>query len=329
MRRTVLFLAVVAVAATGCNTDKVLKGRKVLDKEPAKAVALFRQAAQERPQCFECLAYLGYGLERTGDLAGAAEAYEQAAGMPDAGLRPEPVRQRLLGVYESLHNNAADADRPALATKAAELEATLKVARPWANLLLEEAWRKQMKDAAGAGDEARVREVAARIQGLYLPAERKQQAAADATDALRTVFIGRVTAALQGDAGRALADKGRLDATAGEVVLSSEFTIPTEAADPRFNPRAQEFESNARTEACLPLRQQLQEVVEALAPALGLKKVDAEGLDRVFASLYANAQAGIATYGGDKRPNPAGLPYLCRVRISFSGFATELFRFWE
>lgn len=329
MRRSVLFLIAMVVAATGCDSDKVLAGRKILEKDPAKAIQLFSQAAQERAPCFECLAYLGYALERTGDLVGAADAYVQAAAMPDVLARPEPVRQRLLGVYESLYNQADEAGRPALAAKAAELEATLKVARPWANLQLEEAWRKQMKDAAANGNDAGVRDLAARIQGLYLPGERKQQAAADATDAMRTVFIKRAEQVLGGEAGSALAAADRLDPKAGEIVLSHQFNIPSAVADPRFDPRSEGFEAAARTEACLPLRAQLAEVVEALAPHLGLKNVTPEGLDRVFATLYSSAQAGISLYGGDKRPNPVGLPYLCRVRMSFSGFATELFRFSE
>lgn len=329
MRRTVLILAVAFLATTGCESDKVLAGRKILEKEPAKALELFSQAARERSPCFECLAYLGYARERTGDLAGAAEAYAEAAGMPDVQSRPEPVRERLLGVYESLYNQADEADQSALAEKAARLEATLKVARPWANMQLEEAWRKQMKAAATSGDDAGVRALAARIQGLYLPAERKKQAAADATDAMRAVFIGRAETVLAGAAGSALAERGRVDMEAREVVLSNEIKIPTVAADPRFDPRSQDFEAAARTDACLPLRAQLQEVVTALAGPLGLKNIDDEGLDRMFTALYGSAQAGISAFGGDKRANPAGLPYLCRVRMSFSGFATELFRFWE
>ncbi len=329
MRRTVLFLAMAFMATVGCNTDKILAGRKVLDEDPAKAIALFSEAALERAPCFECLAYLGFALERTGDLAGAADAYSQAAEMPDAQLRPEPVRERLLGVYESLYNRAEDRDQPALAEKAAKLEATLKVTRPWANLQLEENWRQQMKTAAAAGDGESVRATAARIQALYLPVERKKQAAADATDAMRVVFIGRAEQILGGKTGMALAEKGLVDPKAGEVVLSSEFKIPAASTDPRFDPQSEGFEAAARSDACLPLRAQLQDVVEALAAPLALKHVDAQGLDRMFASLYGSAQAGIATYGGDKRANPAGLPYLCRIHMSFSGFATELFRFSE
>jgi len=329
MRRLGLLLIAGAMLVTGCESDKVLAGRKVLEKDPAKAIALFTQASQEQSPCFECLAYLGYALEVTGDIDGAVEVYLQAADLPEVASRPEPVRQRLLAIYENQFNQAAGDARMELATKAAALETTLKTSRPWANQALADTWLKQMKDAAAAGNEALTRSLAAKIQGLYLPAERKQQAARDATEALRTIFIGKVTKALEGELGETLAQMNRIDKDSKEIVLAHEFTIPKASVDPKYDPRSADFEAALRADTCLPLRAQLDEVMTAAAPVLGLKGVDKEGLDRVFANLYKGAQAGINLWQGDKRTNPAGLPYLCQIRVAYHGFGSELFRFSE
>ena len=136
MRRLGLLLIAGAMLVTGCESDKVLAGRKVLEKDPAKAIALFTQASQEQSPCFECLAYLGYALEVTGDIDGAVEVYLQAADLPEVASRPEPVRQRLLAIYEKQFGQATGDARMELATKAAALETTLKTSRPWANQAL-------------------------------------------------------------------------------------------------------------------------------------------------------------------------------------------------
>ena len=87
-----------------------------------------------------------------------------------------------------------------------------------------------MKDAAAAGNESDS-VLGGEDSGLYLPAERKQQAARDATEALRTIFVGKVTKALEGELGETLAQMNRIDKDSKEIVLAHEFTIPKASVD--------------------------------------------------------------------------------------------------
>jgi len=323
-------LALVAIVATaGCNGDPVIAGRRLMDTDPAKAAALFRDAASKKGPCFECEAWLGMALERTKDPKGAAEAYERALAMPDAKNRPEPVAARLLNVYEALFRDTADAaQRTDFARKAAPLEASLNVARPWANSSLLDAAKKQIAALAEAG---KSREAAAAIESamaLYLPADAKKQFANDATEALRTAFVARTKATFARELAAALERDDFYDAKTSEVVLANRFTIPSKKADPRFDPAAADFATVVRKEACLPLRKTLDDLVARCAAPLGLRKATTGDLDWVFAQVFKDSRAGFATHGSDDR-SPAGETWLCEVRLPVTKFLGELYRFAE
>lgn len=320
---------VMAVAAAGCNGDPITAGRRVLDSDPAKAAALFREAGTRKSPCFECDAWLGMALERTKDPKGAVEAYERALSLPEAKSRPEPIAARLLNLYENLFRDTSDAAaRTGIARKAAPLEASLSIAKPWANPFLFDLARKEIASLAEAG---KSREAAAAIEaamGLYLPADVKKSFGTEATEALRTAFVARTKSAFEKELAAALERDGFYDAKTAEVVMSNRFTIPPRKADPRFDPAAADFAQNVRKEACLPLRRALEELVGRCAPVLGLRKATPADLDWVFAQVFKDSRAGFATHGSADR-SPAGEPWLCEIRLPLSRFLGELYRFAE
>jgi hypothetical protein len=328
--RTVFLGLALLVLVPGCNSDKVLAGRQILERDPGKAVAMFRAAVDERPDCFECLAYLGYGLQRQGDMLGASQAYEKAAALPGAATRTEPVLPRLLDAYESLFQASTEpSERLELARKAAPIEVTLKVSRPWANIALADITLARMRSATEAGNADGIRKASEELQALYLPAERKKQDATEATESLRKVFIARIETAFAGELGARLAQAGRFESESMEITLTNEFRIPAASEDSAFDPKSEGFRNALRQRACLPLRAAMEDTVNDIAPGIGIRKPESDGLDRVFARLFRSAKAGFSVYGAENRANPAGLPYVCTIRISLKEFAGELFRFSE
>ncbi|HOA12901.1 MAG TPA: hypothetical protein PLB35_01880 [Myxococcota bacterium] len=323
----VLLLAI--LTAAGCSSDKVEKGRRLIDSEPEKAIALFQEAEKERGECFDCLIYTGLAYERMGSAAHALTSYERAMQMPDAAARPEPVAERLLGLYETAHGKAGDAtEKLAIARKAAELEKALKVARPWASMFLVDKYLADMKAAAEKGDEAEVRKIADFCMGLALPAEMKNGFATDATLALQSAFINRATKKFQETLATAFAEKGWFDSETSNIIFRNQFVIPSKAEDPEFNPDSPGFSAALRKGACLPLHAMVSEAVSLSAPMLGLKGIDNAGLNLVFQDLYKKAVAGFAQYGGEKRA-PNGQPYLCMIQVPMKDFVASLFRFAE
>ncbi len=328
MHRTRITL-LAALVAWGCGGDPVTAGRRVLDTDPVKAAALFREAAAKKSPCFECDAYLGMALERTRDVAGAVEAYERALALPEAKSRPEPVAGRLLGLYETLFRDTSDdAARAGLARKAAPLEASLTVARPWANSFLLDQAKRQIVALGDAGKPPEAKAAVEAAMALYLPADLKKRFADEATAALQKAFVVRNTGKFAKELAEPLAGDGLYDAKSSEVVVAHRFTIPSKKADPRFDPSSSDFATNVRKEACLPLRKSLEDLVAKCAPALGLRKATPADLDWVFAELFKQSRAGFANHGPAER-SPAGEPYLCEIRVPLPGFLGELYRFAE
>lgn len=328
MRWTVLAAAAV-LAAAGCDNDPVMKGRRLLDKDPAGAAALFREAAAKKSPCFDCDAWLGYALERQKDVKGAIEAYERALALPESRTRPEPVAARLLGAYETLFRDNADpALRLDIATKAAPLEAELKVAKPWANPHLFDVRKKAIAPLAEAG---KSREVAAAIDSLmalYLTADMKKAFGTEATELLRTAFVARVKGVFESDLAAALDRDGIFEPKTGEVVLANRFTIPSKKDDPRFDPGASDFATTIRKEACLPLRKSLEDLVARVGPVLKLHAASAQDLDWLFADAFKESRAGWADHGPADR-SPAGQAWRCEIRLPLARFLGEMYRLSE
>jgi len=328
MRVTGLALVAVVVAA-GCNGDPVLAGRRLMDSDPGKAAALFREAATKKSPCFECDAWLGMALERTKDLKGAAEAYERALAQPESRSRPEPVAARLLGIYETMFRDTSDTGvRAGIAGKAAPVEASLTIARPWANSFLFDQAKAKIGPLAEAGKSREVQAAIESAMALYLPSDVKKTFANDATEALRTAFVARQKGTFEKELAAALDRDGLYDASTSEIVMGNRFTIPPKKADPRFDPASPDFAVAVRKEACLPLRKTLEDLVARCAPVLGLRKASAPDLDWVFAQVFKDSRAGFATYGNPERA-PTGEPWLCEVRLPLSKFLGELYRFAE
>lgn len=324
---TVLFVAI--LAATGCSNDKVEKGRRLIDTEPEKAISLFQEAEKERGECFDCLIYTGLAYEKMGSAAHALTSYERAMQMPDAATRQEPVAERLLGLYEKAHGKAETPDdKLAIARKAAELEKSLKVARPWASMFLVEKYLIDMKAAAEKGNEAEVRKIADFCMGLALPAEMKNSFATDATLALQTAFVNRASAKFEETLASVFAEKGWYDRETSGIVFRNQFVIPSKADDPEFNPDSPGFAAALRKGACLPLHKAVSDAVAVAEPVLGLKGIDNAGINLVFQDLYKKAVAGFVQYGGDKRA-PNGQPYLCMIQVTLKDFLSSIFRFAE
>ena len=324
MRWVLCSVGALVLAGGACDRDKVLAGRRALATEPAKGITLLQQASAERTPCFECEAYLGLAFERTGDLAAAAGSYEKAVQMPEAATRPEQVALRLIDVYEKLFEAAKGApDRLAIATKAAPLEAKLKLGRAWANEFLAE---KLKKDLAAATTTEAVDKTEKAIQALYLPADAKRQAAADATDALRAAFARQAARTFVEKVGAEMAEAGEFDADKSEVSVVNKFRIPTKKDDEQFDPDDDAFKANLRKAACLPLRDKLDAIIGKAATAVGAKKPPRADVDVLFAKFFNHAQAGFATWNGEKKP-PAGQTYVCLIRVPLQELLGELFRY--
>ncbi len=323
------FIVVTALwGAAACNRDPVLSARRVLEEEPARAATLLEQAARERPDCFDCLLFLGLAREKGGDLPGAVDAYERALALDEAGRRPEPVADRLLWLYEQVFTASNDAGtREVIARKAAPLEARFGAARPWANNHLYDRlladFRKQV--AAGRRDEALA--AARAIQGLYLAPDKKAAAAREATTFLRDEFARQGAEAIRTQRAQTLAEKGFLDGKQRRIVLRHDFRVPTRREDPTFDPASDAFPAMVRARACLPLRERLAEVVALVREDLKIRAPSEQDLDRLFAKMFTYARAGWVRFGAER--NPAGESFLCRISVPVEAFVAELFRFSE
>jgi len=328
MPRELLVAAVVLTAVSGCKGDKVLAGRRLMETNPAGALALFQEAEKTHSPCFECKVYEGLAHEKQGDLAAAAAAWEAAIAIPDAVGKTE-VSWRLLDTYEKLFEASKNrAERLAIAKKAAPLEVSLAAARAWANEALAESYRAEMKAAQKAGKADAVKAAASAIQALYLPVQRKRELAIEATEALKALFIERAENAFKEKVGAELAEQGRFDPDTSEVALTNRFTIPSPSKDPAFDPKGDGFKVALRKAACVPLRAMLKELIEKVAGAVGVKVPDEKAIDSLFARIFPQAKAGFAAYGAEQKP-PAGQVYLCMLRIPLRSLLGELFRFSE
>jgi hypothetical protein len=319
----------VVISSIGCKGDPILKGRRLLDSDPARAAALFREAASLKSPCFECEAWLGAALERTKDLPGAAQAYERAWILPESSSRPEPVGARLLNVYETMFRDTTDAaTRTDIARKAAPIEASLGLAKPWANPFLGEIARKEIAAIAETGKSRETRAAIDAAMSLYLSADSKKQLAGEATEALRKAFVISNSSKFMKELAAPLERDGLFDPNTSDVVISNHFTIPTKKADPRFDPASADFSTAVKTQSCLPLRTTLEKLVGRCAPALGIRKATPADLDWIFAQIFRDARAGFATYGSAER-SPTGESWLCEVRMPLPRFLGELYRFAE
>ncbi len=311
-----------------CEGDPVLSARRLLDEEPARAATMLEKVASERPDCFDCRLFLGLAREKAGDLRAAVAAYEQALALDEAGRRPEPVADRLVWLYQQIFAASTDeAEREAIARKAAPLEARLGVARPWANEFLHDRLMAEFKSHAGAGRRDEALAAAKAIQSLYLSPEKKATAAREATAFLRDEFARAGAEAIRTRQGEALAEKGLMDEKRKRIVLRNDFRIPTRREDPTFDPSKDSFPAMVRARACLPLRQRLAEVVSLVREDLRLRAPSEKDLDRVFATLFTYARAGYVKYGAEQRP--AGETFMCRISVPVEEFVAELYRLSE
>jgi tetratricopeptide (TPR) repeat protein len=328
-RLSFVLLAATLLSSTACNSDKVLAARRVLDKEPAKALALLQQADQERPSCFDCKVYLGLAYERAGNLEAAAAAYEQAMALPDAATRPEPVAARLLPVYEKLFANAQDADaRKAIASKAAAIEASHKLVNAWGNQHLFDTLAKQLDAAIASGKAEDVKAAADAMLGLYVSAERKKTVAQKVTDGLSAAFVKKATEAFLEKVAGVNGGASAYDKATGEVVLVNRFRVPSPKDDVLYDPEGRDFKVNLRKGACVPLREKLGELVAKTAPAIGVRVPNNEDVDKLFVKLFEASAAGWVD-GAESKARPAGETYLCTIRLPLPRYLAEFYRFTE
>lgn len=318
----------VLTAVSGCSGDKVQKARSIIETQPDVALALLKEAAAETGETFDNLIYTGLTLEKLGRDSEAIEVYEKALAGEGAAGRPEPVSERLLALYEKAHSLATgDAAKRAVARKAAALEKALKVARPWASSFIIDRLAADMAAAGEAGDEATVRKLAAEGMELAVTTEVKNMFGEKATAALRQAFVVRSEKAFMEKLAGPLSDQGFFVADGARIVIESEFVIPPAKIGPDFDPDNPQFFANVRKSACVPLHTSISNIAGQLAPVLGLKEIDAAGLDTVFENLYrTGTKAGFKAFGGDKRP-PNGQTYLCRMDVGLRDFLAAVFVF--
>gem|GEM_PF-486334 len=326
----VLGACLAVLMATGCSGDKVDKARRLVDTEPEKALEMLGQAVAEKGESFDSLIYTGLTYEKLGREQEAIAVYEKALEMPEAATRPEPVPERLLALYEKSHGSAADRnEKLSLARRAAALEKSLKVARPWASTFLLESISADMATAGKAGDEQAVRKLIAEGMDLAVPTDLKNRFGETATAAMRQAFVARTEAKFMESAARELAGRGIYVSDGSRIVFSSDFVIPSEKSGPEFDPANPGFLANVRKGACVPLHAKLSETVSFLEPILGLTGVDETGLNVAFETLYKNgAKAGFKAYGGASR-KPNGQTYLCEINVPLADFLASIFVFAE
>ncbi len=326
----VLGACLAVLMGAGCSGDKIQKARRLVDTEPEKALELLGQAVNEKGESFDSLIYTGLTYEKLGRDAEAVAVYEKALTMPDAVSRPEPVPERLLALYEKRHGLVSDRnEKLALARRAAALEKTLKVARPWASTFLLDVISSDMAAAGVAGDEQAVRKLIDEGMELAVPTELKNSFGEKATAAMRQAFVVRAGVKFMESAAQELGRRGIFVSDDSRIVFSNDFVIPSEKSGPEFDPANPAFLANVRKGACVPLYAQLSETVSYLEPILGLTGIDETGLNVAFETLYKNgAKAGFKAYGGASR-KPNGQTWLCEINVPLADFLASIFVFAE
>jgi len=318
-----LCVCLLAPAVLGCSGDKIEQGRRLVDTEPEKALALFSEAVAEKGETFESLIYSGLALEKLVRESEAIEAYEKALATEGAANRPEPVAERLLALYEKRHGLTNTVEgKTAIARKAAELEKILKVARPWASTYL-------MEQIGEAGDEATVRKLVDEGMALAVPTEAKNRFGEDCTKALRSAFVVNAEKKFMETLAGPLAERGVYDAATSRIIFRNEFVIPSAGSSEDFNPELASFAGNVRKNTCVHIHTELSETIAKMQPVLDLKDVNPAGINVVFENLYRTfAKAGFKAFNGDKRP-PNGQTYVCVIDVPLREFLSAVFVFAE
>lgn len=327
---TFLGACLLVPALAGCSGDKVEKARRLIDTEPEKALVLLGEATAEKGETFDSLIFSGLTFEKLGRESEAIESYEKALAMGGASARAEPVPERLLALYEKRHSLTTDkGGKFAIARKAADLEKSLKVARPWASTFMLERLTADMNAAGEAGDADTVRKIVETGMDLAVPADAKNLFGENATKALRLAFVVKAEGKFLETLAQPLSERGVYRADGSRMVFYKEFVIPPAATGPDFNPESPLFWSNVRKNTCVPLHTAISDTVKFMEPVLGLKNVDQAGLKVVFENLYrTGAKAGFKAFGGDNRP-PSGQTYLCEIDVPLRDFLAAIFVFAE
>jgi len=322
-------VAVVGIGMASCNRDKVLAGRRAINTEPEEAIAILQEAEKEKGPSFDSRIYLGLAYEKVHKDHEAIAAYEDALAMDDSARRPEPVKARLLAAYKRVFAaSVQNGRRIALANKAAALEVELGVANNWANEFLHLRYQGDFDTNSAAGRHEEATNNAEAIQALYLTPSKKKAAAEKATRFEKEMFVGRSVEVFGKKLAGQFTRKGMFDAGTNEIVLKSRFTIPTVRANPAFDPAADNYMLLVRGKACLPVRDRLEDAVNAMVDGLGLGKPDSRELDHLFSKLFIYSKAGFEQYGGEKK-RPAGQIFLCFIRVPLKAFLGEMFQFAE
>lgn len=312
-----------------CESDKVLKARRLIPTEPNEAIALLQSAAKEKGPCFDCQIYLGMAYEKLQDLVSAQKAYEAALAMPEAKTRPEPVSEKLLEILEKRFSQVTEkALKLQIATEASQLETKLKVKNPWANLFLFDIKYAEFKEAIQKNNKEEALALVNELMSLYLPQSKKKQVSIEITDWLQKDFTNRAKDVFMTKLASKLEEEKHFDSEKNEIVVSNVFTIPTQKENSKFDPKNKEALKQATREAaCGPLRKIMEDVVMDCVNSLEINKPSSKDIDSLFMKFYQYARAGFTTYGSEKWDKPAGQSYLCEIRVPLWDFLVEFYRF--
>lgn len=314
----------------GCTGDRVLDARKILKKEPARAIRLLLEEEKEKKgDCYVCQIYLAMAYEESGDLESSASRLEKAASYEESKGQKRVIDEKLLRIYKSLYAKyEGDEDkRVEVVKKAAALEKALLKPEVWANKILLNRLERTFNELKAKGDVDGASAAAEEINNLYLEKEVKLKFLKEADWMKLEKFREDSLRILDEPYLKSLEEKHGISIVGRNMIFKNLFKIPRKGEDGKFDPAKDEYELELRLVTCYPLFEKIKEVMGEIASKITNSSPD-EGLSiYLFNAAWRSASAGYETEAALKSPSKAGFNYICQFKIPLSDAIEQIYIF--
>ncbi|MBM4386428.1 MAG: hypothetical protein FJ088_01740 [Deltaproteobacteria bacterium] len=324
-----LFFLILFIFA-GCSGDRVMEARKILKKEPARAVQLLLEEEKEKKgDCYECQIYLAMAYEESGDLDSSATRLENAASYEQSKGQIRVINEKLLGIYKSLYAKyEGDGVRSfEVIKKAAALEKALLKPEVWANKIVLSRLERDFNELRAKGDIEGVSAAAAEINSLYLEKEVKLKYLKEADRMNLEKFREDSLGILDEPYLKSLGEKHGVAIVGRNMIFRNLFKIPRKGEDGKFDPEKDEFELELRLVTCYPLFKKIKELMGELSSKITNSAPEDAPSIYLFNAVWRSATAGYETEAAFKSPSKAGFNYICQFRIPLSDAIEQIYLF--
>lgn len=313
-----------------CKKDRILEAKLVLKENPSEAIKILMEEENEFPDKFETQYLLSLSYIQLNN-------FEKAEGVLQGSLekkwdvnKKRLLKEKLLEVYKLIFD-LKQKKEPTKAfeylKKSAEIEKELRTRSVWANHKLFELYAKGVEEARKAGNFESAMENAKKINELYYIEEVKKRFVEDYRIYHKENFKKNVLKIIEQGIGKRLEGIGKYNPSTRIFIIRNKFSIPDGNEDPLFDQTKEYFEINVRKAACLPLLNEISNLLNIIAEALSPQlKVSNNEVEDLFAISWNTAIAGYEEKGGVSAKNKAGLIYICEIKLKEDDVIDKLYK---